>query len=42
MQELNVNLIETSAVKGHWGPAQNMAQQKEKSKGYSWVEIQFF
>lgn len=42
MQELNVDLNETSAAKGHWRPAQNMAQQKGKVKGYSWVEVQFF
>lgn len=42
MQELNVDLNETSAAKGHWRPAQNMAQQKGKFKGYSWDEVQFF
>lgn len=42
MQELNVDLNETSAAKDHWGPAQNMAQQEGESKGYRWVEMQFF
>lgn len=35
IQELNMDLNETSVAKGHWGPAQNVAQQKRKSKGYS-------